>query len=210
MWNCLYEIFKKINKITIGRGKNPVLLADKKDRIILYTIVKKIIEILNKPDLELEHLLLDKRKFNLNKKLVNSFFNSKDDFLDLISKGHKNLWSIEGFTLNRWKNFLQVIVGEIGAEIDEPVTIDIHRLIRYPGSLHGATGFKVQEIELKELEKFNPLNEKNEKLDPIIFKSKKIQKIEIIESFVPATKILGETYGPYNKGDKDTSGMNLQ
>ena len=40
----LYEIFKKINLLTIGRGDNPVLLADKKDRLILYDIVKSIIE----------------------------------------------------------------------------------------------------------------------------------------------------------------------
>lgn len=40
----LYEIFKKINTLTLGRGENPVLLADKKDRLILYEIVKNIIE----------------------------------------------------------------------------------------------------------------------------------------------------------------------
>ncbi|MEE9379703.1 MAG: TrmH family RNA methyltransferase [Candidatus Lokiarchaeia archaeon] len=40
----LYEIFKKINTLTIGRGKNPVLLADRKDRLILYEIIKNIIE----------------------------------------------------------------------------------------------------------------------------------------------------------------------
>jgi len=164
-------------------------------------IMKKIEEILSKPNLEIEHLLLDKRKFNLNNKLVKSFFNSKDDFLELISKGQKNLWTIEGFTLNRWKNFLQVIVGETGVEIDEPVTIDIHRLIRYPGSLHGATGFKVQEVGLNELEKFKPLNESNQNLDPIVFKSKNVQKIEIIELFVPPTKISGETYGSFKNGD---------
>ncbi|MFW9988091.1 MAG: RNA methyltransferase [Candidatus Odinarchaeota archaeon] len=40
----LYEIFKKINFITIGRGENPVLLADKKDRQILYKMIKNIID----------------------------------------------------------------------------------------------------------------------------------------------------------------------
>ena len=40
----LYEIFKKINLLTISRGENPVLLADKSDRLILYDIVKSIIE----------------------------------------------------------------------------------------------------------------------------------------------------------------------
>ncbi|MFX1338069.1 MAG: hypothetical protein ACFFDK_05630, partial [Promethearchaeota archaeon] len=98
--------------------------------------------------------------------------------------------------------FLYGIVHEIGAKIDEPVTIDIHRLIRYPGSLHGATGFKVQEIGLNELENFKPLNEHNQKLDPIVFKSKNIQKIEIIETYVPPTEISGNKYGPFKNGEK--------
>ena len=40
----LYEIFKKINLLTISRGEHPVLLADRKDRLILYNIIKNIIE----------------------------------------------------------------------------------------------------------------------------------------------------------------------
>ena len=43
-------------------------------------------------------------------------------------------------------------------EIDEPVTTDIHRLIRFPGSLHGKTGLAVTRIALQDLEKFNPLD----------------------------------------------------
>ncbi|MCL4332917.1 MAG: DNA primase catalytic subunit PriS [Candidatus Thermoplasmatota archaeon] len=42
-------------------------------------------------------------------------------------------------------------------EIDEPVTTDIHRLIRFPGSLHGKTGLRVMPVEIKDLEKFDPL-----------------------------------------------------
>jgi DNA primase small subunit len=42
-------------------------------------------------------------------------------------------------------------------EIDEPVTTDVHRLIRFPGSLHGKTGLAVTRIQLHDLEKFNPL-----------------------------------------------------
>ncbi|MFX1386114.1 MAG: RNA methyltransferase [Promethearchaeota archaeon] len=40
----LYEIFKKINLLHIGRGKNPVLIADKEDRLVLLNIIKEIIE----------------------------------------------------------------------------------------------------------------------------------------------------------------------
>lgn len=40
----LYEIFKKINVLKIGRGKNPILLADKEDRLMLLELIKNIIE----------------------------------------------------------------------------------------------------------------------------------------------------------------------
>ncbi len=167
-------------------------------------IMKKIIEVLNRPENVIETLLLDKNHFGFNPNVVTSFLKYKNDFLELITKGERNVWAIEGFGLINWKKFLRGIVKQVGVEIDEPVSIDIHRLIRYPGSLHGKTGFKVQEIELNELEDFKPLDESDEKLDPIVFKSKKnlTQKLEIVENKLPITKIKGESFGPYVKGEK--------
>ena len=40
----LYEIFKKISRLSVGRGKNPVILANRDDRKTLYKLVNKIIE----------------------------------------------------------------------------------------------------------------------------------------------------------------------
>ncbi len=40
----LYEIYKKISVLTIGRGKNPVLYANKEDRLILYKFIDHLIE----------------------------------------------------------------------------------------------------------------------------------------------------------------------
>ncbi len=109
----------------------------------------------------------------------------------------------KGFSLSKWKRLLRGFVKQVGVELDEPVSIDIHRLIRYPGSLHGKTGFKTQEIELNELDDFNPLDESDEKLDPIVFYSKNItKKLEIVERALPITKIKGTKYGPYVQGEK--------
>jgi len=46
---------------------------------------------------------------------------------------------------------------EESAAIDEPVTTDINRLIRFPGSLHGGTGLVVTPIDREELDAFDPL-----------------------------------------------------
>ena len=40
----LYEIFNKLNQVSLGRGQNPVLVADKEDKKIFYAILKKLIE----------------------------------------------------------------------------------------------------------------------------------------------------------------------
>lgn len=50
-------------------------------------------------------------------------------------------------------------VSMSAGETDEPVTCDVKRLIRLPGSLHGKTGFKVTKISLDKLNDFNPLKD---------------------------------------------------
>jgi TrmH family RNA methyltransferase len=40
----LYEIFKKINNLTIGQGKHPVLVAEREERLILLNMIQKIIK----------------------------------------------------------------------------------------------------------------------------------------------------------------------
>ena len=166
-------------------------------------ILGKIVEIIRKPNFEVKTLLSDKRKFNLRQNQVENFLNYKDDLLNIIEKNQRNNWTIIGFSLNTWNKFLKTIVDEIGIEVDVPVTVDIHRLIRYPGTLHGKTGFKVQELYIDDLDSFNPLDEVDKRLDPIVFDSEKkiTQKLEITELEVPATTLKGETHGPYMKGE---------
>jgi len=48
---------------------------------------------------------------------------------------------------------------KLRGEPDEPVTADVKRLIRLPGSLHGATGLKVVHITLEDIEAFDPLSD---------------------------------------------------
>ncbi len=167
-------------------------------------IMAKLEEILLMDRLEIEHFLRDPHWGNLTALRVNSLLNYREDFLEIINSKKRSIWSIEGFGLPTWKKLLKAVVKKVGAEIDEPVSIDIHRLIRYPGTLHGKTGFKVQELEYNQLDEFNPLDESNELIDPIVFKSKKqiTQKLEITDVKVPATKIKGETYGDYERGEK--------
>ncbi|WP_300608631.1 DNA primase catalytic subunit PriS [Methanohalophilus sp.] len=54
------------------------------------------------------------------------------------------------------------------AQVDEPVTADIKRLIRLPGSLHGGSGMRVVTLRLDEIENFEPLS------DAVVFSGKPV------------------------------------
>ena len=83
------------------------------------------------------------------------------------------------------KELLETIVNQgveqMAACVDEPVTADIKRLIRLPGSLHGKSGMKVTALSIDELETFEPLN------DAVVF-SDKSEKIKVIKPFAVQMK----------------------
>jgi DNA primase small subunit len=59
--------------------------------------------------------------------------------------------------------FLDFVINEskvdIGGETDEPVTSDVKRLIRLPGSLHGKTSLIARRLTRSELDAFDPLRD---------------------------------------------------
>ena len=59
--------------------------------------------------------------------------------------------------------FLEAVVPraavEVQGETDAPVTTDIHRLIRLPGSLHGGTGFRAVPLSRDALDAFDPFRD---------------------------------------------------
>ncbi len=105
--------------------------------------------------------------------------------LDLF-KGSAGIWKI---LLVKFLDGEGVKVGfsldEERGETDEPVTADVRRLIRCPGSLHGGTGFRVTPLTLSGLEKFDPLQ------DAVVFGDDPVP-LEIQKPF--RTEMKGESY----------------
>lgn len=62
----------------------------------------------------------------------------------------------KGIGQKTWQTLAQYVIEVTGAIVDEPVTTDIHRLIRLPGTLNGKTGFLVKLLKASELEAFDP------------------------------------------------------
>jgi len=62
-----------------------------------------------------------------------------------------------------WKLIIPYIMEEsvraLSGETDEPVTADVHRLIRFPESLHGGTGLRVTKLSIDSLRAFDPLRD---------------------------------------------------
>jgi len=62
-----------------------------------------------------------------------------------------------------FSNYVELVAHRVfleqAAHVDEPVTTDLNRLMRLPGSLHGGTSLKVTEIPRGNLTEFNPLTD---------------------------------------------------
>lgn len=71
--------------------------------------------------------------------------------------------TIEGFLKNMLTGTIDQFHVDVAGKTDEPVTADIKRLIRLPGSIHGGSSFRVTPLVRAQLETFNPLE------DAIIF-----------------------------------------
>ncbi|RAH13631.1 MAG: hypothetical protein CMB56_007290 [Methanobacteriota archaeon] len=73
----------------------------------------------------------------------------------------------------------QNIILSGSGETDEPVTVDVRRVIRYPTSLHGKSGLKVTEMPLSRLDPDNP-----KKFDPlseaVVFSKGRNVELEIV------------------------------
>ncbi len=89
----------------------------------------------------------------------------------LVDKGGakkiRETLSLDVFPRSASAEFLQAMIRamvdrasiEVQGETDAPVTTDIHRLIRLPGSLHGGTGFRVVPLTRDAIDRFDPFAE---------------------------------------------------
>ncbi len=94
-------------------------------------------------------------KYYKEKKIIDFLKNQNGNKFKLIGKEDSNIKYNELILKSLLNNFKKASM----AEIDEPVTTDIHRLIRFPLSLHGKTGLMVKPLKIGDLKDFMPLND---------------------------------------------------
>lgn len=138
--------------------------------------------------------LLSKRK-GIGPKRASSFYHSLQDknVLEEIERGNLDLFR---GSAPIWKILLAEFLDEEGVragfsldpergKTDEPVTADVRRLIRCPGSLHGGSGLRVTPLSLSDMEDFDPLH------DALVFGDEPLP-VQITKPF--RTEMKGEAY----------------
>lgn len=71
-----------------------------------------------------------------------------------------NLASLKKSTCDKLMSILEKdVTVHLAGEVDKPVTPDIKRLIRLPGSIHGKTGLRVTPVTRDQLDGFDPLRD---------------------------------------------------
>ncbi|MFC5972853.1 DNA primase small subunit PriS [Halomarina salina] len=96
------------------------------------------------------------REFDgIGEKGATTLYNAMTNNDDQLRAG--NLEAAGQYTRKLAQLLLDRAVAEDGAPIDEPVTTDINRLIRLPGSLHGGSGLAVTRLDRDDLAGFDPL-----------------------------------------------------
>lgn len=131
----------------------------------------------------------DLKKIGLKRNIVNEIISKKD----LILKSWKTSgpWNlIEGLGLMGWKKIVQHGIMLQSAKIDTVVTVDIHRLIRLPGTLHSKTGLLKVPFSPSEIEDFDPLKE------AVAFRNGEA-KIYVDEA--PEFRLGDEIFGPFKR-----------
>jgi len=114
----------------------------------------------------------------------------KDRVLKEIAAGR--WYTVKGIAMKTWERLAMKAIDWYGiAHIDEPVTTDIHRLIRLAGSLHGKTGFAVTKVN--NLESFDPFKES------VVFKSDETVRVYIDHG--NEFRIGDQTYGPFKNAE---------
>ncbi|MEM2163569.1 MAG: DNA primase small subunit PriS [Candidatus Bathyarchaeia archaeon] len=127
------------------------------------------------------------KSLGIKKNVVMELVEKRDAILESWRRGGP--WNtVRGLGIKGWGKIIQRGVSLQSANIDTVVTVDIHRLIRLPGTLHGKTGLLKISFPVSRVEEFDPQKE------AIAFKAGEV-KIYVEEA--PELRFGDEIFGPF-------------
>ncbi len=123
-------------------------------------------------------------------KKISSFLDSKKTILrGITEKGI--LHSFPGnpkTSADFWNSLIEHVAGEKSLDIDRQTSIDMHKIIRVPGTIHGGTGLLAKTVSVEELKQFNPFN------DAIVFSA---TPVKVFIKKVPKIFLGAQWFGPF-------------
>jgi len=132
----------------------------------------------------------DLKRLGLKSSVIEEIIANKDEILrSWRTSGPWNM--VKGLGLSGWRKIIQRGISLQSAKVDTVVTVDIHRLIRLPGTLHGKTGLLKVSFPADEIEEFDPLKR------ALAFKGNDEVKIYVEEA--PRFRLGEEIFGPFEK-----------
>ncbi|MEM1515809.1 MAG: DNA primase small subunit PriS [Candidatus Bathyarchaeia archaeon] len=130
----------------------------------------------------------DLKSLGLKKNVVVEIIKNKEAILEGWKAGGS--WNlIKGLGLKEWRKIIQRGISLQSAKVDTVVTVDIHRLIRLPWTLHGKTGLLKVPFEVGRIEEFDPLKE------AVAFSG----EVKVYVEEAPKIRIGDEILGPFEK-----------
>lgn len=94
-----------------------------------------------------------------------------------------------------WLRLIDYIVEKNAVKIDRQTSVDIKKIIRVPGTIHGSTGLLAKAVPVPVLKAFDPLKE------AVVFSSEKSERIFINKS--PRFYLMGKWFGPFEEEEAE-------
>ncbi len=98
------------------------------------------------------------------------------------------------------KKFWNLLIEEalreesIALSIDRQTSVDVHKILRLPGSLHGSTGLVAREVSLEELRAFDPFK------DAVVFGS---EPVRVFINKAPKFSLGGESFPAFKQTEQE-------
>ena len=120
---------------------------------------------------------------------LKSLLKSKEDLIKSLKKGYLFPLSPRK-SKSFWTSVLENVVSDQMIPIDRQTSIDMHKIIRVPETLHGTTGFLAKTITIDNLKEFDPHKE------AIVFGA---EMVRLFIKKAPKFSLKGESFGPFEE-----------
>ncbi len=135
---------------------------------------------------------------NISKKQSSFLLKNKERILEKMGQGI--LFPVPAAKPETSQKFWKLLVDEamrretVSLNIDRQTSVDVHKILRVPGSIHGGTGLIAKRVPLEKLKEFDPFSE------AVAFGS---EPVKVFINKAPKFSIGGESFGSFKEAEEE-------